>query len=252
MKKIIKFLCILICILLLILLLLKGYQIEQEDIAGKMGSKVGESELSMTDYYNLVQIIENTYKDYLIKGDYNSAYSMLNINYRSHVSFDDYKEKMQSKDNSNLKVTGIKRVTQTTYHVTTNSSGDDFTIILDKGENKFLLLPESFLGAKKINNKVSHNKLKCILEDYLVKVDETQFNIELTNSSKEEMHITGGKLYTNLDDEIEVTFNITIPPKETKEIFASFRTDYAFPKKFILYRANGEKEDLEYVFDIKE
>ena len=252
MKKIIKFLCILICILLAIIFLLKSFQKEKVNIADKIGTKVGESELSMTDYYNLVQIIENTYKEYLMKGDYETAYSMLNQNYRSYVSFSDYQEKMKNKDNSNLKVTDIKRISQTTYHVTTNASGDDFTIIIDKGESKFLLLPESFLGAKKLNNSVSHNKLKCVLEDYLVKVGETLFNVKLTNNSNEDMNITGGKLFTNLDDKIEIPFNITVPAKETKDIIVSFGTNYAFPKKLILYRANGEKEDIEYVFDIKE
>ena len=251
MKKIIKFLCILSCILLFIIFLLKSYQKEQVNIADKIGAKIGESELSMTDYYNLVQIIENTYKEYLMNGDYKTAYSMLNQNYRNYVSFDDYQEKMKNKDISNLKVTNIKRVSKTTYHATTNSSGDDFTIIIDKDEGKFLLLPESFLGAKKLDSKVSNNKLKCVLEDYLVKVDETLFNVKLTNSSNEDMNITGGKLFTNLDDKIEIPFNITVPSKETKEIVVSFSTKYAFPKKLILYRANGEKEDLEYAFDIE-
>lgn len=251
MKKLIKFLVVVICILLFILFLLKGYQHEKEDIASKIGDKVGESELSMSDYYNLARIIEDAYRQYLVQGDYRTAYSMLHQNYRAYTSYEDFENKMSGRDNSQLKVANIKRVTQTTYHVMTNVSGEDFTIIINQDESKFSLLPEAFLAYDNPNMTSKSNNLQCTLKDYLVNVNQTTFHMELKNTSEDEMHITKGMLYTNLDDAVEKSLDMIIPAKQSKEISISFDTNYAFPSKLILYRENGKKADIEYTFSIE-
>lgn len=250
MNKITKYLLILFFILLFIVFLLKGYEKEQIDIARKIGPKVGERELSMTDYYNLTQIIEDTYKDYLLKQDYKTAYSMLSKNFRLYLPFDEYEKEMSNKDNSKLKVADIKRVTKTTYHVKTNMSGEDFTIIIDKEDNKFTLLPKSFLDYVKPNIIVSKKNLKCTLIDYVVNINQTVFNFDLKNESKEEIKLERGILYTNLDDTVQSDLNIVILPKETKRVSITFDTNYAFPSKLILDRENNGKNNIEYSFKL--
>lgn len=250
MSKTIKFLLILICVLLFIIFLLKGYEKEKINIAEKIGPKVGESELSMTDYYALKQIIEDNYKKYLLDGEYERAYNMLSPAYWAYVPFKDYESKMPNKDIEELRISGIKRVTKTTYHATANQSGEDFTIILNQDDGKFSLLPESFIGHSTLNVSKSNRKLKCTVKDYLVNVDETIFNCEIFNSSKEDITINSGTLITNLEDKIKKDLQITIPSKQKIDVLISFDTYYAFPKKLTLNRENGEEEDIEYVFEI--
>lgn len=250
MKKIFKFLLITICVLLFIIYLLKSYTKEQEDVAGLIGKHISGGELSMNDSYALEQIID-TYKNYLIEKDYEIAYKMLNRNYKSYISLEEFISKIESKDISSIKITNVERISSTTYHVLTNTSGEeDFTIIINSEYETFSLFPESFLKYKQLNNKNSKKKMECKLIDYLVKIDSCTLNFEITNKSKEDMIINSATLYTRLGNKIEKDDRISIPAKTSKNISISFDTDYDFPGEIVLNRLNGTKEDIEYSFTI--
>ena len=253
MNKITKFLLIVASILLVVYLFINGYIKESENISKLMGSKVGGGELSTRDYYSLAQCVE-TYTNYLAKKDYETAYKMLNNNYHTYVSFHDYKERVSKRDNTKTIIEDIEAITPTTFCVTTNTSGEKerISIIVNKDNNNFLLLPYSFLDYKTTNLKVRQKGLQCILKEYVVNTNEIIFHFEFTNNTNSEIKIQNGMLNTNFEDKITQEINLSIAPQETKEYALSFETEYMFPKRVILYRSNGEKSNLEYIFEVKE
>jgi len=253
MNKITKFLLIVVCVLLFIYFLVNGYAKKSEDMSELVGSKIGGGELSTSDYYSLVQCVE-TYIDYLKQKDFEMAYQMLNNNYKEYVSYEKYQEKVAQKDYSQTNITDVEIITATTYRVTTTTEGQEeqFSIIIDGDSRRFLLLPESFLDYQKVNTKVFHHQLKCVLKEYVVYTDKSEMMFEVTNNSNKDAHLTMGKCWTTFSDEIEKNVDITIKAKETIPITVSFETDYTFPKKVILYKNNNGKADIEYLFEIED
>lgn len=250
MNKITKILLIIVCFLLVVYLILNGYVKDSENMAKLVGNKIGGGELTMSNYYSLSQCAE-TYFHYLRDKDYETAYKMLNNNYKEYISFEKYKEKVIKNNYENTEITDINPITKTTYNVITDVSGEkeNCTIILNNDGVSFLLLPDNFLDYQKINKKVSKKSLECYLTNYVVTTTNNTFKFSITNKSSEDINIASGKLITNLDDNLECAIDINILPKETKEISVSFVTDYAFPKKIILYRNIGNNL-TEYAFNI--
>lgn len=250
MNKITKILLIIVCFLLVIYFILNGYVKDSENIAKLIGNKVGGGELTMSNYYSLSQCIE-TYFHYLKDKHFETAYKMLNNNYKEYVSFENYKSEVLKYNYDNARVMNINPITTTTYNVVTDISGEkeDFTIVLNKDGISFLLFPNTFLDYQKINKKEKRKGLECNLEDYTVNTNNNTFNFTFSNNSNENISINSGTLITNLDDKIEKTIDINLSPKETKKISISFDTNYAFPKEIILYR-NTENDSLKYSFSI--
>ncbi|MBQ9314980.1 MAG: hypothetical protein IJ220_08360 [Clostridia bacterium] len=253
MNKITKFLLIIVCVLLVIYFFVNGYASKNENMAYLVGNKIGGGELSVSEYYSIAQCVE-TYQNYLAERNYETAYKMLNNNYKEYISFEEFKNKVSKKDYAKSVITDIEVITATTFHVKADVSGEkeDYTIIINSENSNFLLLPESFLDYRKSSIKTSKNNLNCELIDYLVNTNETVIHFDITNEGNEEIKISGGKLYTNLDDQVENDIDVTIPAKTKKEISMSFETNYAFPNKVIIYRSNGEKKNIEYNFEIEE
>lgn len=245
MNKVTKILLIIFFILLFAFIILKSYTQDMNDMSLKVGTPVGGGELTMREYYTLVQCIE-TYNDYLKSGDYQTAYNILGSSYRNYADFETYEKNMQSKNIGKMQVENIDIVTKTTFKIYTSTSGEkeNYSIILDNEKDRFSIYPESFLDYAQKNETITKKGLKCKLIDYVVNIDKTYFNFEITNTSKKEIiEISNSILTTNLMDTIENKEIIQIEPGETKKITLEYKTTYAFPTQLVL-----ERDNLQYSF----
>ena len=250
MNKITKFLLIILLILIGAYFLLTGFVKETDNIADKVGARVGGGELSVTEYYSLAQCFE-TYKNYLSKKDYNTAYIMLGHLYRRYVPYEEYEKNILTKNVSEMQIEDINIITSTTFDLLVDTSGEKehYSIIIDNKTNKFTLLPESFLDYKAIDIEESKKKLECTLKDYVVYIDKCVLNFEIKNNNKkEEINISKATLFTNMESTLENNEIISIKPGETKSIQIAFETDYEFPTKVVLERIENKKS-IEYSYE---
>ena len=250
MNKITKFLLIVFCILAFAYFLLSNYTKETEDMASKVGNKIGGAELTMNEYYSLIQYFD-AYKDYVLKKEYKSAYSMLGASYRNYVSYDEYESKISKKEIDKLQIEDVSTITTSTFEIVTDISGEKeiYSIIIDKQINKPKIYPESFLDHKDVEISKNQKNVKCILKDYIVNNDKCILNFEISNNNKEKFSLNEATLYTNLADVVTIGENVEVNSKEVKSFSLSFDTDYAFPNKAILKCAIGNK-DIELIFEI--
>lgn len=250
-NKITKFLLITCLILFILCMLLLKYKTEHSDMSLKVGAKVGGGELTMSDYYTLVQYM-NMYKESILNEKYELAYNFIGSSYKNLVSYDEFLETLPSNINK-MQILEIDRITLSTFNVLLDMSGENtnYSIIINNETDKFEILPNSFLDYQEINQKESKKKLQCVLKDYTVNTTNCILNFELKNTSKEDIQIMSSTLYTNLDDVIKDESSIEVKAGESKNISISYETDYAFPEKVVLVRniKNGEKT-LEYTFDL--
>lgn len=250
MNKITKFLLIVLCILAFAYFLLNNYTKNIEDMASKVGNKIGGGELTMNEYYSLIQYFD-TYKDYVLKKEYKSAYSMLGASYRNYVSYDEYESKISKKEIDKLQVEDVNIITTSTFEIVTDMSGEKefYSIIIDKQINKPKIYPESFLDYKNVEVTKKQKNVKCILKDYIVNNDKCTLNFEISNNNKDKFSLNEATLYTNLADAVKVEEKVEVNSKELKSFSLSFDTDYAFPNEVVLKGTIGNK-DSEFVFKI--
>lgn len=256
MKKLTKFLLIIVCFLVAIYFLLTNFNKQTENMSSKVGYKVGGGELSMHEYYALAQYFD-TYKDYMSKGEYKSAYNMLGITYRQYIPFENFERNIDKEKVKSLKLEDINIVTPSTYELvlnindSKNASGEKihYSIVNDTSIDRVYLYPDSFLDYKIIGDSEKTNKIKCELVDYIVYTDKTELNFEIKNSKNEKFNMTEAILYTNLDDVITLNDALVINEKEVMKKVLSFETEYAFPKKIVL-KGNVGNKDVEFVFEI--
>lgn len=250
MNKITKFLLIILCILAFAYFLLSNYNKEMEDMPSKVGAKIGGGELTMNEYYSLIQYFD-TYKDYVSKKEYKSAYSMLGASYRNYLSYDEYESKISKKEMDKLQIDDVNIITASTFEIVTDISGEKeiYSIIIDKQINKPKIYPESFLDYKNVEISKKQKNVKCILKDYIVNNDKCILNFEINNNNKNKFILNEATLYTNLADVVKVEEKVEVNSKEVKSFSLSFDTDYAFPNEVVLKGAVGDK-DIELVFKI--
>lgn len=251
MHKFTKFLLVLLLILLVLYVWLSNFNKDYFSMANKVGMRVGGGELTVSDYYTLVQCME-TYKGYIAKKEYDTAYNMLGASYRNFLPYDEYEKQILDVDVEKMIVKDINIITQTTFDMIVGESGEEthYSIIIDKNSNTFALYPDSFLEYRKVEIEESQKSLKCTLVDYVVNTDKTVMNLNVKNKSNEEIVITKSVLHNNLDQTITNSNTIKILPDEDKVISIEFATDYSFPEKLVLERSIAGKESIEYSFEI--
>ena len=250
MGKVTKILFFIAIILVIVYMCLTGYINNLEDISTQVGSKIGTSEITTADYYTLANCIE-TYKSHIENKEYQAAYLMLNPVYRNYKKFDEYKKIIDSKSFADLKVIDINPVTMSLYNILCDNNGveEAYSVLVNLDERTFSILPDSFLDYKKIKQKQSKKNLECKLEDYVVNTDKCLFNFEFINNSNNEITINSGCLYTTYGDKIGLDEVVSIAPKESKKVQIVFDTNFMFPKKIELARA--DLENYKYVFEFK-
>lgn len=250
-KKITKFLLILCLILFVIYLLVSKYSYESTDMSLIVGTKIGGGELTMSDYYTLVKYMD-MYKESILHEKYELAYSFIGSSYKKLVTYEEFVTNIP-KNIDKMRVAQIDRVTNSTFKVLIDMSGEtyNYSLILEEDSDNFDILPDGFLDYQKVNQKEKRKGLQCVLTDYTVNYDNCVFNFELKNTAKDSIKISSSTLYTNLDDVIKNDNQVEINPGETKMVTLTYQTDYTFPKKIVLSRDinNGEKT-LEYTFDL--
>lgn len=250
-NKITKFLLITCLILFILCMLLLKYKTEHSDMSLKVGAKVGGGELTMADYYTLVQYM-NMYKESILNEKYELAYNFIGSSYKNKVSYEEFLNNLP-KNIDKMQVTNIDRITTSTFDVLLDMSGEitNYSIIIDKEANKFEILPDSFLDYQEVDKKEKQKGLQCVLKDYTVNTTNCILNFELKNTSKKDLQISNSTLYTNLDDVIKDENSIEVKAGEIQNISITYETDYAFPEKVILIRniENSEKT-IEYTFDL--
>lgn len=250
-NKITKFLIITCLILFALCMLVLKYDTELSNMSLKVGAKVGGGELTMSDYYTLVQYM-NMYKESILNEKYELAYSFIGSSYRNKVSYEEFLDNLP-KNVDKMQVTNIERITTSTFNISLDMSGEstNYSIIVDKETDKFEILPNSFLDYQEVNKKESQKKLQCILKDYTVNTTNCVVNFELKNTSKNDIQISNSTLYTNLDDVVKDENSIEIKAGESKNVSITYKTDYAFPEKVVLVRniENSEKT-IDYTFDL--
>lgn len=251
MNKITKFLLITCLILFIICMLVMRYDSEMNDMSAKVGAKIGGGELTMSDYYTLVQYMD-MYKESILHEKYELAYSFIGSSYKNKVSYKEFTNNIPSNIDK-MQVAQIDRITNTTFNVSLDMSGEfyNYSIIIDKEANDFEILPDSFLDYQKVDKKKKKKGLQCLLTDYTVNCNNCILNFEIKNTSKESVQISNSTLYTNLRDVIENEEQIEIQPGETKVVSIMYETDYAFPTKVVLERNFQDSEKvIEYTFDL--
>ncbi len=251
MNKITKFLLITCLILFVLCMLMLKYDTSLSDMRSKIGSKITGGELTMSDYYTLVQYM-NMYKESIVHEKYELAYSFIGSSYKKYVSYEEFLKKIPQ-DMEKMQISDIERITMTTFNVLLDISGDkyEYSIVVDSDTSKFEILPDSFIDYQKVEKQEKNKELQCKLNDYIVNCKNCVFNLELNNTSSENIKIENVTLYTNLQDTIVNEESFEIIPDETKAISLTFNTDYAFPDKLIIVRSVGESEKtIEYTFDL--
>lgn len=254
MNKLTKLLLIIAAILLFFYLILINFNKELEDMPSKIGSKLGGGELTMSEYYTLSQFLQ-TYKDYISKKEYKTAYNMLGSSYRNYISYEDYEKNISNKNMNNLQLEDIKIITASTFDLLTDTSGEKahYSIIIDKETNIPKLYPESFLDYKVVDIKENRKGTTTLLKDYTVNIDKCFLNLQIKNNKNNNLKITKATLYTNLDDIVDYSDEVIVNAKDTKNISLSFDTNYAFPDKLVLnYTLENTDNNFEIVFEINE
>lgn len=247
MNKIKKFLLVILCILAFAYFILNNYTKELENMSLKVGQKIGGGELSMDEYYSLLQYFQ-TYQNYISKGEYKIAYNMLGASYRNYISYEEYEKRIVDSNIKDINIEGIDIITATTFDLITDLSGEKehYSLIVDE---KLKLYPESFLDYKFLEMKEKDKKVQFLLKDYIVEIDKCILNLEIKNNNSKEVNIKEAILYTNLNDIINLKEDIIIDANSTKSISLEFNTDYAFPENIILKYSIG-KNDKELEFNI--
>lgn len=250
-NKITKFLIITCLILFALCMLVLKYDTEISNMSLKVGAKVGGGELTMSDYYTLVQYM-NMYKESILNEKYELAYSFIGSSYRNKVSYEEFLGNLP-KNIDKMQVTNIDRITTSTFNISLDMSGEttNYSIIIDNKTDKFEIFPDSFLDYQEVNKKEKQKSFQCILKDYTVNTANCVMNFELKNTSKNDIQISSSTLYSNLDDVIKNEEIIEVKAGESKNVSITYKTDYSFPEKVVLVRniENSEKT-LEYTFDL--
>lgn len=250
-NKITKFLLITCLILFVLCMLVLKLDFNLNNMSLKVGAKVGGGELTMSDYYTLVQYM-NMYKESILNEKYELAYSFIGSSYRNKVSYEEFLNNLP-KNIDKMQVTNIDRITNSTFNISLDMSGEttNYSIIINDEMDKFEIFPDSFLDYQEVNKKEKQKGLQCILKDYTVNTTNCVANFELKNTSKKDIQISSSTLYTNLDDIVKDENLIEIKAGESKNISITYETDYAFPEKVILVRniENSEKT-IEYTFNL--
>ena len=65
-----------------------------------------------------------------------------------------------------------------------------YSLLIDKENNQFSLFPNSFLMHKEVNLKTSQKQLTIVVKEYLLKIDDCIFQIQLTNHSREDIKLS--------------------------------------------------------------
>lgn len=250
-NKVTKFLLITCLILFVLYILILKYDSDTNNMSLKVGTKITGGELTMSDYYTLVQYM-NMYKESILNEKYELAYSFIGSSYKNKVSYEEFLNNLPNNIDK-MQVLDIDRITISTFNVLLDMSGESatYSIIVDSDTDNFEILPDSFLDYQEVNKKESEKKLQCVLKDYTVNITNCVLKFELKNTSKEDIQIVSSTLYTNLEDVIKDENIIEVKAGESKNVSIVYPTDYAFPEKVVLVRniKNGEKT-LEYTFDL--
>lgn len=251
MRKSWKFMIGTLVVLFLIYVWLKNYTTSVVDMDSKVGSRVGGGELTMSEYYTLKSYME-LYDKYLSEEKYDLSYMMLGIPYRRYVSYEEYLEKVKKDNLNDFLIEDINIITNTTYDVLLDNSGDKkhYTLVIDDNKSASVIYPESFLDYKEVNAKTHKNKVEIVLTDYVVNIDKCILNFAITNKSNKKVDFSTSKLLTNEQSKIENNQEFVIDAKETKEITLEYGTNYEFPSQVMLCRNMNDKV-IDYVIDIK-
>ena len=116
MKKLKKFLIILIMVGIFLIITLSRYIEHEEDISRKIGNIWNGNQISTYNYAAIARNFEY-FTSFLEKEDFETAYKFTPYEYKMYKSFDEFYKIVENINFENIQITNIKRRTERVYSV---------------------------------------------------------------------------------------------------------------------------------------
>lgn len=254
-KKVYISLIAIIAILAFIVISLQKFA--EKDLGHDVQSMIGREyagaySISVRDNYILKSAI-NIYIQTIHSGDLSGAYAYLLPQYKSHISEDIYREKMNEigLENFVIKDMTVEQQTEKMFSFDVELKNEvklKLLIILD--DENYYIVPEPFLDYKILNKEISKKGVTYQLKGYQVDLERCIFDMTITNNNYEEVEIYEVKMTDTYGVErTSINDNIKIAPNETKDISFLVETSIDFPQMLDVVRRNGDKV-MVYTFEL--
>ena len=244
-NKIFVVLLIIIFVLLFINYTVKKFEQEEMDIKTKIGPVIGNSTVTINEFTLVSERTIGLYLKYLRENKIEEAYSLLSYEYKQYVPLDDFKAYISNTKFSKYSVNSITRKTENMYLATLDVDGEKQEMLIILVGERFCIVPEPFLKYVIVNEEISKDGVKYILEGYKINVNSCIFDVKIINDKNEDIIISGSniKLSSGYTINAEGTGNadFTVSAKQEKDVKIVFETSLDFPVQFEIDREDGEK-----------
>ena len=251
-KKILKFLILIIVIEIVVIIIINFNINNPKTIEEKIGYGQIQS-IPIKDYtYVRIMAIES-YFNRIEEKEYEEAYSMLIDEYKEYMPFEEYKEKIKDINPETLNIKKIKAKNEYCFisEIEINNEEQTYICYMNEYNNKiFNIAPDNFLTYSKSDFKEKKSGLLIEIKDYITNIEDITVNLKLENNSNKDILLKDIKFVTTTNSEKDTDFKeISLKPKEAKEISVSCNSNYDFIKGLKIINQKDEKISI-YSFDI--
>jgi len=188
LKKIFSFLLVAYIIVFFMMYAKNKYGNTSNDIFTKIGSGI-ETNITVENTLKLKRLSIDRYKNYLIGGDYGSAYDMLTSEYKYQYDFDTYINQVSDIDWSTLELEDINAkndycyVASVVYRQNNELKKDKYLLYLDRYfTDSVTISPDSFICSYK-NQDFEKDGVSLHIDDCIICIDQIRLKGSIKNTS---------------------------------------------------------------------
>ena len=259
LKKIFTILLVAYLIVFLVLYTKNKYANFSDDILEKVGAGI-ETNIPIDRVLRIKKLAMDTYKEFLLNNDYQSAYDMLTDEYKLFCPIEEYETKVKQIDWSTFEVEDINAKNDYCYiaSVIYNQNGETiktrYLLYINKyATDKFFISPDKYIYSY-IDQEFSKDDILLHIDECVIYIDKIVLKGSIKNTSWfSDINISS--VNAAYGDSLVAKNNITLEIKkgDTAPIIVNYEgyTDYFIPDNIKIEKDNGEKEDV-YSFYFKE